>query len=239
LEHGAPTDKIPLLTFPDPSMVGLEPWGCIGGVVTPRLMQEQEDEYRHLTSGGYMYTEGIFDDINKVFCASLFWDSDISMEETAEDYIRYEFPMMDVAKCREMFWLMEDNHLLTYKFVQKPADIEKAVRVREMADELDAQIMPSRRMYWRWRMFYIHAQLDVIRFTNCEKMGWPYKEKYTREYHLHFWEDCLAGDPVAEKYLLELIRIYHAQEINDEKKYYLHIRCRPPLRNTDIASLEG
>ena len=62
---------LPLLNFPDISMYGQNPWGGYGANPHPGRLQQRWDETKKKLSGGFPYSEGIYEDINKVICAQL------------------------------------------------------------------------------------------------------------------------------------------------------------------------
>ncbi|MBR3641418.1 MAG: hypothetical protein IKN53_05270, partial [Oscillibacter sp.] len=177
------------------------------------------------------YSEGIFDDLNKVVCAELAWDETLSLRASVEDYIGYEYPGVDAEKCFELIMLIDHNHNLTNKFVLKHPDMEKAERASALADELDAQIYAPYKTSWRWRILYIRAKLDLIRFTSCEAAGWPVEDypKSYRNYGNYFWGRYLNDTAESRGYLRELCGIYHASTVDDPERFVCHNRLRPPL----------
>ena len=230
LEHGRPSERIRTVTFPDICMMGLEPWGGWGAVIAPHQVCEEQLRYKDVADGCYMYSEGKYDDLHKAVCAQLFWDYGKDPMDTVAEYIGYEYPGTDVQKGVELIRLVEDNHRLTNKFSKKPADMEKAKRALEICEEMDRAIYAPLKQSWRWRIVYARVHLDWYRYSGAEKEGWPY-ERYLQSHRNDFWADFTEGNAEAEAYLLELIHIYHAMEVNTPGKYYLHASVRPPLRN--------
>ncbi len=74
-QHGVP-GSLPVVSFPEISMEGNFPWGGYG--VNPRPSTWEAYERRHgaLLAGGFPYSEGIFEDLNKVLTLQLGWDPD-------------------------------------------------------------------------------------------------------------------------------------------------------------------
>ena len=75
LDKGVP-GGFPLLNFPDISMYGQNPWGGYGANPHPSRLQARWDETKTKLSGGFPYSEGIYEDLNKVICAELYWAPD-------------------------------------------------------------------------------------------------------------------------------------------------------------------
>jgi hypothetical protein len=73
LQGGVP-GGFPLLGFPEISMYGATPWGGFGANPLPAFVQDLMDASNPLQAGGFPYSEGIFEDINKTLCVQLYWD---------------------------------------------------------------------------------------------------------------------------------------------------------------------
>lgn len=230
LKHGKPSERITLITFPDIYMMGVHPWGGYGAVIAPKQMREEQMRFAHLTGGCYMYSEGIADDMNKALCTQLVWDPDVPTEKHIGDYCGYEFPGADIEKFQKMIDLIGINQTRTHIFCKEPADLDEIREARRIAEELNEQITPTMKNSWRWRITYIRAILDDIRYTNCAADGWPFQNYVRGSQQNFFWPPYLENDDEAQKLLLELVRIYKAFEVEDREKYYLHHAVRPPLR---------
>lgn len=226
VEHGQPTAHTRLLTFPEISMCGLTPWGGFGAVCTPKLIARQEKPFAPHCCGGYLYTEGIFDDINKVVALGLYWDFDRSTDETLADYCGYEYRGISSEDFIRLVEHIEASHLCTNRFDHVPSDLADCDVAWELAQKMDAAAEPEIRNYWKWRILYIRAYLDKVRYHRCAEQGWPLLK--TPSGWMHFWRKFLEHDAIAQDMLLELIRLYKAQEIDDTKRYAYHWFVRPP-----------
>jgi len=231
LDHGRPSERIRVVTFPDICMMGVHPWGGYGAVVAPRQMRDEQMRFASVSNGCYMYSEGIADDMHKACCAQLFWDPENPVENTVRDYGSYEFPMTDSDTFIRMIDLIEENQVLTNIFLKEPAKLDLAEEAVRLSEELNGQIYPALKNSWRWRIMYIRPHLDLVRYTNCAKAGWPYENYFRGIEQYDFWPLYLKDDPQSPEYLRELVHIYHAIEFNDRSKYYLHQAVRPPLWN--------
>ncbi|MHB1463242.1 MAG: hypothetical protein ACYC1M_18290 [Armatimonadota bacterium] len=181
LEKGVP-GKLPLINFPEISMWGRAPWGGYGANPLPGRFQRLWNETEGKLSGGMPYSEGIYEDINKIICFQFYWQKDRSALDTLREYIAFEYSpdvvteLVKVVKLMEANWLpgnMDDRCLEAFKIVSK----------------VDAQLTPQARSAWRWRIFYLRALLDSEMFQRQGK---------------------LEGDVMRDAFQ-ELTVIYHAQ----------------------------
>ena len=69
LEKGVP-GGFPLLNFPEISMWNQGPWGGYGANPFPNRLQQRWNEIKGKLSGGFPYSEGIYEDLNEVICRS-------------------------------------------------------------------------------------------------------------------------------------------------------------------------
>ena len=238
VEHDQPTVHTKLLTFPDVSMVGVTPWGGFGAICTPKMMRRQEMASAAHCDGGYLYTEGIFDDINKVYTLGLYWDRDRTDEETLSDYCGYEYRGIDPDDFIRLIERIEAGHLCTNRFDHKRCDLADCDAAWELAQKMNDAAAPDTQSCWRWRIVYIRAYLDMVRYHSCAEAGWPLEKKKSN--WMRFWRRFLEHDERAQEYLLELIRLYKAQEVDDPKRYAYHWYVRPPMtRGADLEAELG
>ena len=87
--HGVP-GNIPLLSFPEISMLNNHPWGGYGANPSPERMRGMWAETQGKLSGGYPYSEGLFEDINKSIVLQLYWNGQ-EPAQTVREYMAYEF----------------------------------------------------------------------------------------------------------------------------------------------------
>ena len=66
---------LPLLNFPEISMWGNWPWGGVGANPLPARFQRLWDQVQHAVQGGFPYSEGIYEDMNKAVVAQFYWDA--------------------------------------------------------------------------------------------------------------------------------------------------------------------
>jgi hypothetical protein len=152
LEKGVP-GGLPLLNFPDICMYGQGPWGGYGANPYPGLLQRRWNQTRQKIAGGFLYSEGIFEDLNKVICLGLYWDPDRPAVESVRDYAAFEFSPHVADDVAEAVRIFETNH-----FRDKVG--ESAVKACQLLEQAEAKMTSQARNAWRWRLFRIRATID-------------------------------------------------------------------------------
>ncbi len=180
LKHGAP-GGYPLLNFPEISMSGMSPWGGYGANLQTRRLQKVWQSCRKMLAGGFPYSEGIYEDLNKVVCLQLYWDPERPVADIVREYAAAEFSpavteevagavnQLDrnmghelvsverLCKWRDKFakQTRSTSVLYTLKKIRKP---EAPVKLLEEA----ARTMPAAaRQSWRFRLLWLRAALDL------------------------------------------------------------------------------
>ncbi len=211
LQRGVP-GGFPLLGFPEISMYGATPWGGFGANPLPTFIQDLMDHSNPLQAGGFPYSEGIFEDINKALSAQLYWDPSQKAEDILQEYIAYEFSGQVVEPVLEAIHLLEHTlprqrleetgevfgytshhrpELSQVRFViEQPDDVERAFSLIQQANDLlPAHVQAS----WRWRILYLRGLID-------------------RELVQSVAELPGLVSPLCEAAFTELVEIYHAQK---------------------------
>ena len=182
LEHPVPKD-IPVITFPEISMWGRFPWGGTGANPLPgrfRMMYRQSEK---IAKGFMLYSEGIFEDLNKIFVNAIYMDPKRPTDDILAEYARWEMPGCDPSDFAALCHKLEDIYVTKHgkssgrtghrfsKYVAgteempAPAELERRTAVaREaaaLADKIDSAILPRMRRAWRWRQLYLRAKIDA------------------------------------------------------------------------------
>ncbi len=176
-----PGAKLPAVNFPEISMLGVQPWGGYGATPVPQRLHKKYSGIANLI-GGFPYSEGIFEDVNKVVMLQLYWKPDRPVAETLTEYAGFEFSPEVAADVVAMIKILEKN------FPRNSIGAD-AIQAHELAQKVDARLSPRARAHWRWRILYLRALID-------------------REMHLK--KGRLAGDLLKGAFA-ELTRIYHAE----------------------------
>ncbi len=166
--------NLPLLNFPEISMWGSSPWGGYGANPLPERFQNLWNSVRDKVAGGYPYSEGIFEDINKVIYSGFYWNSRQTALETLKEYVSFEFSAEDAEAIVSAILILEKNHGLNRasrseqgKKFRIPAVDHGAEKAYQLLTGVDARMDARTRNSWRWRILLIRAMLDTeIRKNN-------------------------------------------------------------------------
>ena len=218
LEHPVP-GGVPLLNFPEISMWGLWPWGGYGANPLPERFERLWEQVRHIVRGGFPYSEGIFEDINKVVVTQFYWGAWRKAEETLREYISYEYSNRVVPEVLDIIRRVEDNH--TRAAAGQKIDPVSAEKAYETAVRVDAELAERARKSWRWRILYLRTLLDRQRYRRAAEYGGILPEGKN-------WGQLLEGDPDSENAMRELIGIYHSRLKPKPGEH--HMSVRPPLK---------
>ena len=158
LDKGSP-GGLPLLNFPEISMWGQGPWGGYGANPFPGRLQARWNAEGKYLSGGFPYSEGTYDDINKVVCAQFYWSPDQSAMETIRQYTAFEFSPEVVDDVASVVRIFERNHNRDSITDRGNIDVS-AITAYQLMEQANAKLTPQARRSWRWRLLYIRAMID-------------------------------------------------------------------------------
>ena len=205
LEHKI-TGNIPVVTFPEISMWGRFPWGGYGATALPGRFERLYRQVQDIAKGFRLYSEGLYEDINKIVVTELYVDPSRHADDILEEYANYEFPGIKPRDFKKFIHLLEETHLCGEADSTRKADFNpsrfmreypehvlaerqaKAVQAYELAMKMDAQILPSMKDCWRWQLFKARAIIDKEMFS-------------ARSIHT----------PVSDEWYAKLVKIYHAE----------------------------
>lgn len=192
LEHGVP-GGLPMLSFPEISMYQ-SLWGGIGANPLPRHLQSLWDMAGDLLVGGFPYSEGIFEDLNKVIVAQLQWKKDRPAMDIVREYIAFEYSSDVVEEVSEAVEILERN------IAHGPFREENGVysipmsrcgdadRAWSLLQNADRRMSAGARGRWRWRILHLRGLIDA----ELAAHGFRITER-------------------CEEAFQELVRIYHAE----------------------------
>ncbi len=198
--------NLPLLNFPEISMWESWPWGGFGANPLPQRSQRLWDEVKDKVAGGAPYSEGIFEDINKVIYSQFYWTRDRSAYQIVREYVAFEFSHEHADDIVQAIGILERNHGLkaAYKSgtpvkINVPIVDHGAKKAYELLKAVDKNLADITKKGWRWRILLLRAMFDYeLRQTN----GVPNKA---------------AEDGFRELYLM-----YHAEQADQS--------VRPPVK---------
>jgi hypothetical protein len=176
LKHGPPP-HFPMLNFPEISMSGMGPWGGFGANLQPARLQKVWDSAKKWLAGGFPYSEGIYEDLNKAVCLQLYWDPDRQVEDIVREYAA-EWAPDAVAQVAEAVYLLEaqmkhgtiwGDELNAWQAQGMPAET-KLYMLPEINDPnkplallhaAEKTMTAAAARNWRWRLLRLRAALDV------------------------------------------------------------------------------
>jgi hypothetical protein len=201
LDVGVP-GGLPLLSFPEISMWGNWPWGGYGANPLPARLERLWDQVRHVVQGGFPYSEGIYEDLNKAVIAQFYWDPGRTARDTIQEYSAYEYDPDLTPDVLTLIDLLERAASASYR--KAAVDAEAVRTAAQLAESLNSCLPDWSRRGWRWEILRLRASLDLERFAG------PGLES-----------------PAAEAAMLRLAELYHCQIETDDP---YHHRVRPPVR---------
>ena len=186
---------LPLIGFPEVSMWGASPWGGFGANPLPAHYQDRWNLGKDSLAGGFLYSEGIYEDLDKVLYAQFYWQKNRPAGSIVDEYIAYEFSPKVVAPVHRAIEILEAN------FPRRRVDFLKETDGRfvfehssgaeeawNLIQQADGRLPPRARTSWRWRILYLRALID--------------NELVKNDYRV---------SPRCEEALEELTKIYYAQ----------------------------
>ncbi|MHB9131600.1 MAG: hypothetical protein ACYDBB_11000 [Armatimonadota bacterium] len=174
LRHGPPPG-IPLLNFPEISMSGMWPWGGFGANLQPARLQHVWDSIKTHLAGGYPYSEGIFEDLNKAVCLQLYWDPERPVRDIVREYAAELAP--DAAEeITAAVYLLEANmghgpadHPQLEAWLADPdgqhvlyqmPNLKEPATPLALLNAAERTMTPAAKATWRWRLLWLRAALD-------------------------------------------------------------------------------
>ena len=183
LKHPFPK-RIPVITFPEISMWGRFPWGGTGANPLPARFERLYRQCEKIATGFELYSEGLFEDVNKIVVNGLYVSPGRTGSDVLADYARWELPGCDAKDFIELCNRMEDVYetrspggkwgwrgcvVANYLLDGPPEELVRRATVacgtRALADRIDRSILPNMRSCWRWRQLYLRAQIDEAIFA--------------------------------------------------------------------------
>jgi hypothetical protein len=172
---------LPQIGFPEISMMYCTPWGGFGANPYPEYIRGIWSVSGGELDGGFAYSEGVFEDINKFLISRAYWTGKCVPEMALQEYVAAYFPglpenngvaealaLMETTLLRTRYLkdstkpaypsgLMDFDPEGTRYVIKETANIEKIYETIIAADtNLSAQIRNS----WRWRIVFLRAVID-------------------------------------------------------------------------------
>ena len=224
LTHENPAG-VSFINFPEISMYGSFPWGGFGANPLPQRFSKLWTKSSTISDGGFLYSEGNFEDFNKAIYAGFYWTGNSETSAMINEYFNYEFGFNEFNKINELLTILESNHSVRWYFhpndykmkehsllplknkpgvYRNPYNLNKTESAVKLVDGINDSLPEWAKRTWRWRIIYIRTYLDHYLSQNN---GEP--------------------DEKAEKLLEELAAIYGVDKIGSENPYIYMDRVNP------------
>lgn len=197
-KNGIP-ENVKFISFPEISMQGAVPWGGFGANPLPEFLRK--NSLPEIFRGGFPYSEGIFDDINKWICLRQFSYREENTADSVRAYLKHEF-CCDSETLADAVLLMEKTlPRSVYRQdgvircdISCPPPVEKIYRE---VIKCDAALPERIRSGWKWRLIYCRAVIDreIVRTSGAPADSEEYRDRVS-----------------------ELIRLYHAENAEEYVK---------------------
>jgi hypothetical protein len=219
LEHGKP-GGVPILNFPEVSMMGMLPWGGFGHNPLPQHIDRMWQPSRHLMSGGFPYSEGIYEDVNKAVMLQLYWNPGRQVRDIIREYAAYEWSFEHAEALTNVAMRLGEGaewglrkEIGVNVFGRRPAPVgagdalprdvqcyslpsfdasrENLAAVNRAA----AALTDYGRRSWRWRTLYLRVAIeDELRRSDGKptEQSDRYFEELTSIYHAGNADPCVA-----------------------------------------------
>lgn len=210
-----------LFGFPEISMLSATPWGGFGGVPIPSRLYDEYVGTKDHHSGGFAYSEGIFEDINKAVMLGLY-SGNSDKDSSVADYFRFYFGEASCKFAKEFTDCLEstlprhrigadgkaDDYPRDDHITEMPTFLlrcpQKAARAYELAVQIKNSVSDEVARSDRFRMLYLRAVIDNELSVSGGKLT-PVTEKAAKELEEMFYAKNAdyAVCPITEKAIRE------------------------------------
>ncbi|MHB1456792.1 MAG: discoidin domain-containing protein [Armatimonadota bacterium] len=152
-------DRYPLASFPEISMYRMYPWGGFGATALPEFNEKVEHLMSGIISGGWPYSEGIYEDLSKYQWISFYWNPARKTDDILREYASYYLNPIAADDFVKLAYLLEKTHDRHNWYVKSLEGADEAWR---LAKKIDSTLDEWSRKSWRWRLLYLRAAIDNI-----------------------------------------------------------------------------
>jgi hypothetical protein len=159
------------LVFPEISMFDcfFISYGCNGANPAPQRFVQQAHQMAAVGCGTTLYSEGMYEDINKVVWASVLWDPQREARAIVEDYSGYYFGPVNRDKAAELILQLETTW--GAKRLAKAAP-ETVNHLLQIAEALEVSLPSPSWCYERWRALRDRAEMDALMVQIGPEQQW-------------------------------------------------------------------
>lgn len=168
-EKGIP-EGVRFIDFPEISMYSCSPWGGFGASVLSRFLARTNGKSGYLYSGGYPYSEGIFEDLNKFIQLSYYSGLYPDAADAVRAYVKYEF-------CRDDAELVDAVIRTETGLARRRVKTEESMRypiantsdveyVKDIFEKYNRLLPEKIRTGYRFRLLYLRSVIDYELMTH-------------------------------------------------------------------------
>lgn len=166
--------KFEVVTFFDISMIG--GWSGYGANPFPKRLDTFFNNMRiNGIKGGMAYTEGIFDDINKVLVLQHHW-AECSSESILKEYAKWYFNAnkKEQQTITGILFDMESEWSDIYSSWNHHLITNPQLNIKNRIDNLELSLSKSIKDSWRWKLIHSRANLSqlAIEISGLEGSGY-------------------------------------------------------------------
>lgn len=145
----------PLVLFEEISMFDAIPWGGKGANPALRKFMDELDRLGDDIGGAMCYSEGIYEDVNKVAIVQKLWDDTLSPAEMAAEYANYYFG----SDCAEL----AARYICKLEALVVDPDIGAAAAqaLEQQAGEVERAMSEWAKSDWRWQIVRLRAAMQT------------------------------------------------------------------------------
>jgi hypothetical protein len=190
LRYGIP-GGLPVVGFPEISMEGNGPWGGFGANPRPRHWSDYWSTARHLLQGSFPYSEGIYEDANKVLILQFEWAPERSAGDILREYATGAFGAGTAGTVAAVLQRFEEDGSLHAGLgpagpTFQAGPLNHAPDCLAALNALTPTLPPAVLASWRWRLLWLRAaitaELRQTGKTMSDRLD-AYFEELTAIYH--------------------------------------------------------
>lgn len=186
IANGTP-GGLPAASMAEISMGGMLPWGGYGANPRPKFVAKSIASAKGRLAGFRPYSEGIYEDLNKVLFLILGWDTSKTWQQAVaeysdfhfgkgvaedvvratgilEDNLRHEASLVQGDKRYGVYNAVEVDRTKPYRYefgTRNPRpDSRTALQALDLLSAAQDRLSPSTRASWRWRILWLRALID-------------------------------------------------------------------------------
>lgn len=158
------SEGVRFIDFPEISMFSCVPWGGFGANPLCRFLDETNQKSGHLYAGGYPYSEGIFEDLNKHIILGWYSGQHKTAHSAVKEWAKFELCCDDDALVdaieRTETALARTDQRREHPFHFAIRDTQDIQQVYDVITAFDTRLPERVRTSVRWRLIYLRAVCD-------------------------------------------------------------------------------